>query len=267
MPRPTRTKPADHVGAVPTKKAAQPNRGAVPDRKRRKPADRRTADAPRWVAYARVSTEEQARSGLGLAAQREAIAGEAERRGWDVEWIVDDGYTAATMSRPGITRALEMLANGEAEGIVVSKLDRLSRSVTDFAATLDLARRQGWALIAMDLGVDTSTPAGELVANVMASVAQWERRVIAQRTTDALAAAKSRGQRLGRPRATSPDVVAKVVALSASMKPGQVARVLTAEGVPTTRGATQWKGCSVRRILNGVALDAIADTQESKRSA
>jgi DNA invertase Pin-like site-specific DNA recombinase len=90
-----------------------------------------------------------------------------------------------------------MLEAGQADALVVAKLDRLSRSVGDFAGLMDLARRQGWALIALDLGVDTTTPAGEMMANVMASFAQFERRVIAQRTKDALAQAKARGVRLG----------------------------------------------------------------------
>ncbi len=156
------------------------------------------------VGYVRVSTHEQAASGLGLDAQRAAITLAATARGWQVVWIEDAGYSAKSLRRPGVTRALRMLAKGEAQAIVVAKLDRLSRSVQDFAATMDTARRQGWALVALDLGVDTTTPAGELVANVMAAVAQWERRVIGQRTADALAAKKAQGVRLGGPITTPP---------------------------------------------------------------
>jgi hypothetical protein len=65
---------------------------------------------------------------------------------------------------------------------------------------MERARRKRWQFVALDLALDTTTPAGELVANVMASVAQWERRVISQRTRDALAAKKATGARLGRPR-------------------------------------------------------------------
>jgi predicted site-specific integrase-resolvase len=81
------------------------------------------------VGYTRVSTREQAEDGHGLAAQRRAIATAAEARGWDVEWIEDAGYTARSDKRPGLTTALHMLRRREAQVLVVSKLDRLSRSV------------------------------------------------------------------------------------------------------------------------------------------
>jgi DNA invertase Pin-like site-specific DNA recombinase len=63
------------------------------------------------------------------------------------------------------------MANGEADVLVVSKLDRLSRSLIDFAQTMATAQREGWALVALDLGVDTATPGGEMMANVLASFA------------------------------------------------------------------------------------------------
>src|SRR5690606_22634248 len=125
-------------------------------------------------------------------------------------------------------------------------------------------KKQGWAVVLLDLGVDTGTPNGKLVAGLMAQVAEWERELIGARTRDALAAAKARGQRLGRPRATPDAVVARVVALSADLSPLQVARALTAEGVPTTRGAPAWSGSSVRRILHGHALDQLASTASTE---
>lgn len=91
------------------------------------------------------------------------------------------------------------------DGIVVAKLDRLSRSVSDFAGVLELARTRKWALVAIDLGVDTSTPTGELVANVMMSVAQWEHRVIGERTSAAMQAAKRQGRHMGR--VSAPDLI------------------------------------------------------------
>jgi DNA invertase Pin-like site-specific DNA recombinase len=149
-----------------------------------------------------------------------------------------------------------MLAKGEAEALVVAKLDRLSRSVVDFAQTLALATKQGWAVVLLDLAVDTSTPNGKLVAGLMSTIAEWERDIIAQRTRDALAAAKARGQRLGRPRLTSDDVVARVVAMhAAGTSAHHIAQALTADGIPTTRGAQQWRASTVRRLIRGHALD------------
>ena len=89
---------------------------------------------------------------------------------------------------------------GEADALVVAKLDRLSRSMIDFTALMGKAQRQGWALVALDCAVDTTTPAGEAMANVLATFAQFERRLIGQRTREALAQKKAQGVRLGRPR-------------------------------------------------------------------
>ena len=211
------------------------------------------------AGYLRVSTSEQASSGLGIAAQREAIAREADRRGWNVEWFVDDGYSASTMNRPAVTEAFDLLRRKGAAGLIVAKLDRLSRSLVDFSTVMADARKAGWAVIALDLGVDTTTPAGELVANVMAAVAQWERRAIQARTTDALAAAKARGQRLGRPRTTPDAVVARIRDMSVLLGPSAIARELTADGTPTVRQAGPWRPSSVRRILAGIQLDEQAD--------
>ena len=134
----------------------------------------------------------------------------ATLRGWHVTWIADAGYSAKNLDRPGIQEALRLLAHREAEALVVAKLDRLSRSLLDFAGVTERAKRQGWAVVAMDLGVDMTTPAGEMLANVLASFAQYERALISRRTKDALAAAKARGQRLGRPRQIDPLLPARV---------------------------------------------------------
>jgi DNA invertase Pin-like site-specific DNA recombinase len=72
----------------------------------------------------------------------------------------EDGWTGANTRRPGLTAALDMLARGEADGLVVAKLNRLSRSVADFAGLLRLARKQGWSVVALDLGIDTGTMNG-----------------------------------------------------------------------------------------------------------
>lgn len=209
------------------------------------------------LGYVRVSTEEQATSGLGLADQRRAIAAEADRRGWHVEWIEDAGYSARDLRRPGVATALDRLAQGEARTLVVSKLDRLSRSLVDFAGLMARAQKQGWALVALDLGVDTTTASGELVANVMAAVAQWERRIISDRTKAALAMKRAEGVRLGRPVTLPPSLRQRIAderATGASLR--AIAAGLNAEGVPTAHGGAQWRPSTVRGVLDSVQLDA-----------
>jgi DNA invertase Pin-like site-specific DNA recombinase len=132
----------------------------------------------------------------------------------------------------------------------VSKLDRLSRSLVDFAGLMDRASREKWALIALDLNVDTSTPASESMASMMATFAQFERRLIGQRTKDALAVKKAAGVRLGRPRVISYEIVARIVAQRSA---GATLRVivdgLNAAGVPTAMGGRQWYVSTVQAVL------------------
>lgn len=212
------------------------------------------------LGYLRVSTEEQARSGLGMEAQRERITQEAVRRRWDVVWVEDDGYTAATLDRPGITEALAALRSGEASALVVSKVDRLSRSLLDFANVLDTARRQKWNLVALDLGVDLSTPQGQLLASVMASFAAYERELIRQRTRDALQALKMRGARLGRPVVVSAEVRALVARWRAAGCTWQgCADALNRAGIPTAHGGARWYASTARGVIESARLDAEAE--------
>src|SRR5665647_134111 len=91
----------------------------------------RKASDMKVIGYLRCSTREQAESGLGLDAQRRTISDEAGRRGWEVVWLVDDGRSARNLNRPALRQALALLKQGEASALVVAKLDRLSRSVSD----------------------------------------------------------------------------------------------------------------------------------------
>jgi DNA invertase Pin-like site-specific DNA recombinase len=192
---------------------------------------------------------------VGLAAQRAAIDAAADARGWEiVARFEDGGISGSTLERPGLTEALAMVERGEAGTLVVAKLDRLSRSLVDFSTLMERARRKGWALVALDLGVDTTTPAGEMLANVLASFAQYERRIIGQRTKDALAIKKAEGVKLGRPRALPADVVARVTELRASgLSVERIADTLTAEGVPTSQGGARWYGATVAKVLKTYA--------------
>jgi DNA invertase Pin-like site-specific DNA recombinase len=223
----------------------------------------------RVVAYVRVSTSEQVDSGLGLAAQRARIQDEADRNGWHVTWQVDEGLSGSLRDRPGLKAALAQLKAGDAEALVVAKMDRLARSVLQASDVLETARKQKWSVVVLDLGMDLTTPHGKAMAQMLAVFAELEREMIAQRTREALAAAKARGQRLGRPRTTSDAVVAQVVALHQDgLSPRQIAATLSTAAVPTTRGATTWRASSVRRVLNGHALDnqsaAVLDSDGSR---
>lgn len=206
----------------------------------------------RAVGYMRVSTAEQAGSGAGLGAQRAAIEREVAHRGWElVEECTDAAMSGRSLSgRPALDRALGAVEGGEAEVLVVAKLDRLSRSLLDFAALMARAQKGGWNLVALDLGIDLSTPAGEFLANVMASAAQWERRIIGQRTREALAVRRAQGVRLGRPVTLSSEVSARIGSLrrEGATLTG-IATVLNDEGIPTAQGGGRWHPSTVRAVL------------------
>ena len=168
--------------------------------------------------------------------------------------VTDRGYSARDLKRPGIVDALERLQRAEAAGLVVAKLDRLSRSMLDFAALMERARREGWALIALDLGVNTSTPAGEMMANMLATFAQFERRLIAQRTKEALAVKRSQGIHTGRRSTLPPPIVRRIKRRrAAGWTLQRIADKLNAERVPTGQGGAEWRPSSVRAVLRARA--------------
>ncbi|ABL80605.1 Resolvase, N-terminal domain [Nocardioides sp. JS614] len=221
---------------------------------------RRRSDAV--IGYLRVSTEEQAVSGLGLADQRSAIEAASAARNWPaVTYISDEGHSARSLGRPGISAVLTALARGEASVLVVAKLDRLSRSLLDFAMLMERARREGWELVVLDLAIDTTTPSGALMANVMASFAEYERQLIGTRTSAALQQLKMQGVRLGRPRKTSIETLSRIARQrDAGETLAAIAGGLNRDGVPTTRGGAKWYPSTVRAALESMKLDDALST-------
>jgi DNA invertase Pin-like site-specific DNA recombinase len=217
-----------------------------------------TPTPTRAVGYVRVSTDDQAASGLGLEAQTETIRRAAEARGWVLVHVyVDAGVSGKVrpQDRPALGSALVDLEAGAADVLVVAKLDRLARSVVGLSELLDLSQRSAWGLVLLDSDVDTSTAGGRMVANVMGVVAQWEREVISERTTAAMAAAKARGQRLGRPVELAHETRVEILRLRWSGHSLQaIADTMTEAGVPTARGG-RWHPSTVRAVLRSHELD------------
>ena len=167
------------------------------------------------IGYIRVSTDAQGERGYGLDAQADLIREEMTRREWTQGRIyVDVASGKSTKRRPQYAQAVRELSEGRAHVLVVAKLDRLSRSLLDFAALMAQSSREGWSIDALDIGVDTSTINGELIANIIMALAQWERRIIGQRTKLALGQVKHRGEvKLGRPTTVTRDAVAIITAM------------------------------------------------------
>ena len=223
---------------------------------------RGNAEAPPGtvVTYLRVSTSEQALSGLGLEAQRATVAAYAERKGLTIVGEhCDEGISAKSLKgRPAALAALEAVCGGKAGGLLVAKMDRLSRSVVDGAGLMERAAREGWALHFADLDIDTGTPAGEMAANIIISGSQYERRLISQRTRDALAAKRARGERLGAAPALPLEVTRRIIAERANGLTFQaIADGLMDDGIPTARGKTRWFPATIKAVTisdNAAAL-------------
>jgi site-specific DNA recombinase len=148
------------------------------------------------IGYCRVSTEEQAASGLSLEAQRERIAAYCMARGWVLaDVIVDAGASAATLERPGMEVVRRLMDERLVDAVVALKLDRLTRSVGDFHELLKASTRTGVAIVSVTENLDTTSATGKLMANILASMAEWERDVIRERTREALAVKRARGER------------------------------------------------------------------------
>jgi DNA invertase Pin-like site-specific DNA recombinase len=112
------------------------------------------------------------------------------------------------------------------------------------------AQKQDWALVALDCAVDTTTPAGEAMANVLATFAQFERRLISQRTRDALAEKRRQGVRLGRPRQLPARVVKRIVrARQRGDTLAAIAERLNRDGVATAHGGARWHPSTVSAVL------------------
>lgn len=168
-------------------------------------ADQTVTELP-LVPYCRVSTVMQSGDGHSLDAQLTKIVNWARYAEVPLTEPVIEQASGKNVERDGLTEVLRQCADGEARGLVVTKLDRLSRSVKDFASILETFLENEWTLQILDLGVDLNTPIGRLVANILSSVAEFEREMIVERTKVGMAAAREKGVHVGRPKGSKDKV-------------------------------------------------------------
>ncbi len=221
-----------------------------------------TADRPQIAyCYVRVSTGQQAESGLSLDAQERRVIAEAEAAGYVAEVVREEGRSGKSIKgRPLLLDALARLEAGEAAALFVAKLDRLARSTYDALGVSRLAESQGWRLVVTELGADTATPQGRLLFTLVAAVAEMELETIRDRHRAWHAEARERGQVWGvnhGPRTSLPvsvlDRIAGERATGKSLR--AIAEGLTADGVPTARGGA-WHASTVAAVLRSPALAA-----------
>lgn len=210
------------------------------------------------LIYCRVSTGRQVTDGHSLAEQQRVLTAAAEAAGYTVETVIEAGKSAGKVSnRPALREALARLDRGEAGALFVLDLDRLSRSVSDFATILDRSSRKGWRLTVLGMGaVDTSTPEGTMVAQMLAAAAQYERAMVSKRVKRQHEARRQRGEVWGvttGPRAILPAEVRERIAAEAAQGRSRraIAEGLAADGIPTARGG-RWTHSTVGHVLRSI---------------
>jgi len=154
----------------------------------------------RCAVYVRKSHEE----GLdmpfnSLDAQQEACLAYIKSQGWGAlpTEYSDGGYTGANTDRPGVQRLMQDIESGKVDCVVVHRVDRLSRSLLDFAKLMETFDQRGVAFVSVTQRFDTTSSMGRLTLNILLSFAQFEREIIAERIRDKISAAKKRGQWIG----------------------------------------------------------------------
>jgi DNA invertase Pin-like site-specific DNA recombinase len=180
-----------------------------------------------------------------------AIDAACERCRWNLVEVVRDTNEGPTLGRPGLRYALERIAQGEAQALVMSELERLSRSIVELGTLLAWFRDADATLIALDLDVDTSTPEGRHVANTLIALSARDHERIASGTRRGLAKGRAVGRPSGRPAVSQqPELVERIRAMrAAKMTLSAIAEQLNAEGVPTLRGGKKWRPSSLTAAL------------------
>lgn len=215
-----------------------------------------TSPAPLFVAYYRVSTDRQGRSGLGLDAQAEGVLRHVERVQGEIVASFTEVESGKRADRPELARALDIARRRRAT-LVIARLDRLSRNLA-FIANLMESR--------VDFIACDNPHATRLTLHILAAVAEHEREMISTRTKAALAVAKARGTRLGNPRPREAQAIGaaanraaadrfaarmrdQVVGLRArGLSLRQIATELNGRGITTARGR-DWAAQQVRGVL------------------
>jgi len=216
------------------------------------------------IAYYRVSTDKQGRSGLGLEAQQEAVK---RFLGTDPDLVFTEVESGGKKDRPELAKAIAECKSTGAT-LIVAKLDRLARDVKMILSIVD----SGICVRFVDLPeINPNDPTGRLMLTMLAAFAEFERKIISKRTKEALAVAKTRGVKLGSANSKAGGQArAAQLAATSQVDPQaliivrdlksmgmtttrQIAAGLTERGIKTSTGSTQWHSAQVSRLLTRAA--------------
>ena len=227
---------------------------------------RETNTKTKAIGYARVSTDEQAREGVSLAAQRSRIRAYAEAKDLElVDVLSDDGVSGKTLERPGLREIVRQCEQGEVAHVIVWKLDRLTRKTRHLLSlTEDLFLARNVELHSVSESLDTSTPHGRFVLTLFGGLAEMERELIGERTRNALEYKRqnmqptshpplgfksngSQNRMIAVPKELS--IVRRILDLRGRGRSYRtIARQLDSQGVPTKRGG-RWGSETVRKVV------------------
>lgn len=217
----------------------------------------------RTIGYIRVSTEEQANDGQSIDAQRAMITRYCELHELEgLEFVMDAGISGSTLERPGLQRIVAEAEAGEIDQVVVTAIDRLSRSTRDVLHLVVDVFDGDVGFHSVKQSLDTSSAMGRFVLTQWAALAELERGLISERTSDALQQKVSKGERVGRapfgfrpgPGELDPDpetmehvyTMFEMRANGARLQ--QIADHLNERGIPSSRGG-RWGAGSVKYVL------------------
>lgn len=220
--------------------------------------------ARKTLGYIRVSTEDQAREGVSLAAQEarlRAFCTGTDRQLDDI--ITDAGISAKNTDRPGLQRILEGVRSGEVGCVLVLKLDRLTRSIRDLADLIELFAKHDVAFVSVQESLDTGSAAGRMITNLLGVLAQFEREQVAERTAFALAHKRQSKRVYGRVPFGYERKGDQLIPVAAEQRALKHIRKMDAQGVSYRRiaawlsengctpknGAKVWHAASVRKLL------------------
>jgi len=165
----------------------------------------------RAIIYARVSTEEQKKKGYSIEAQIEACKNYAKAKGWEVVDVFEEAKSGKkAKKRVELQKALTFIEEGGADILLVWRIDRLTRSIIDF---VNITERIGRRITSVMEGFDMNTPEGKMLAQILATFAEYERELISERTKAGIKEAKKKGKRIGRPPSIPEDIKKKIIRL------------------------------------------------------
>jgi len=222
------------------------------------------------LCYVRVSTGQQADSGLSLDSQERRVIAEAEAAGYEVEILREEGRSAKSITgRPLLLDALARLAAREAAALYVAKVDRLSRRTFDALSVVERAGVEGWRLVIVEAGIDTDTMMGRAFLTFGAVFAEMELEAIRERHRAWHAEARERGKVWGvnyGPTSTlPPEVLGRIIRERADGRSLRaIAGGLNTDGVPTARGGAAWHASTVSAVLSSPVGTAYAREVEQE---